>query len=168
MLDYIGYTGPAIVFVLSLFLLYGKWIFFSYYIFGYFITFILNSVLKVIIKQPRPKEDNLLFNLHLTNGKRIGFDRYGMPSGHSQTVWYSLVFIFFALRSHKHFTKIITVYLIITLNTMIQRVQYKNHTVTQVIVGAFVGSFTGYFIYLMAKSKIHGLLRYKPDDNAFK
>jgi membrane-associated phospholipid phosphatase len=49
---------------------------------------------------------------------------------------------------------------------MYQRVKYKNHTVSQVVGGAFVGSISGYLFYLAAITKITGPLKLKMDDNA--
>lgn len=100
---------------------------------------LLNFILKAIIKQPRPKGD---LNL---NGKkhspRILSDVYGMPSGHAQGVVLSTVYIYSVLKN----VEITTFYILLSLLTMSQRVIYKNHTISQVLVGAFVGAFIGYF-----------------------
>ena len=94
--------------------------------------------------------------------KRFGPDQYGMPSGHAQMVFFSTSFIFFALKNKY----ISLVYFIISLISMYQRVKYKNHTVSQVVGGAFVGSISGYLFYLAAMSKLSGPLKLKMDDNA--
>jgi membrane-associated phospholipid phosphatase len=49
---------------------------------------------------------------------------------------------------------------------MYQRVKYKNHTVSQVVCGAIIGSICGYLFYLAAMSKLSGPLKLKMDDNA--
>ena len=161
-IDYIGYLGPVILLVASIFLLKNKATLLSTYIFGIIISSIMNCILKYIIKEPRPSEDLNIYNASIAQGKRVSFDKYGMPSGHATGVFYSTAFIFFALKD----PYISFIYLLISINTMFQRVKYKNHTVSQVIVGAIVGAITGYIAYLFATKKLVGLLKYKKDDNA--
>jgi hypothetical protein len=48
---------------------------------------------------------------------------------------------------------------------MYQRYLYENHSIKQVIVGVFVGLFTGYLIYLVATKKLMGNIKMRPDDN---
>lgn len=161
-IDYIGYLGPMILLVSSIVLLISKPTLLSTYIFGFVMSVIINSILKYIIKQPRPSEDLSIYNASIAHGKRVSFDKYGMPSGHATGVFYSTAFIFFALKN----PYISLFYLIISINTAYQRVKYKNHTILQVIIGAIVGAITGYIAYLFAKKKLVGLLKFKKDDNA--
>jgi membrane-associated phospholipid phosphatase len=161
-LDYLGYLGPFLLLVSTIFLLRNKGTFLSLYIVGYICSIITNIILKSVIKQPRPNEDLSIFNAEVTHGKRISFDRYGMPSGHATGVFYSTMFIIFALKS----PLLSFIYILISVNTCYQRIKYKNHTILQVICGAFIGLVIGYVSYLFASKKINGLLKYKPDDNA--
>ena len=46
-----------------------------------------------MIKEPRPANDEKSLELMVANVKRIGYDKYGMPSGHSQNCIFSLVYI---------------------------------------------------------------------------
>jgi membrane-associated phospholipid phosphatase len=85
-----------------------------------------------------------------------------MPSGHTQSIFFSIIFVYLALKDKK---TIIIVYLFIGLITMFQRVLFKQHTVLQVVAGAMVGVLFGGFIYYMAEQKIIGKLRFKKDDN---
>jgi membrane-associated phospholipid phosphatase len=162
----IGQYGPLILIFLSMYLLWNKHNLFFYYCVGYFSDAILNLVLKGIIKQPRPSEDIKQFNLALTHGKRFLFkdgiphDIFGMPSGHSQSVFFSTIFIYLSLRKKNIFY----VYLIISLLTMIQRVTFNYHTTLQVIVGAIIGAAFAYFIYYLAGEKIKGHITEKKDD----
>lgn len=161
-----GKIGPLILFFTSLYLLWNKSNLLYYYICGYFLSAILNLVLKGIIKEPRPSEDPKLFNIALKHSIRFKFangypyDIFGMPSGHAQSAFFSTIFIYLALRD----IKISIFYLFIALLTMYQRVLFNSHTVIQVLAGALVGILFGGFIYYMARQKIMGKLRAKPDD----
>jgi membrane-associated phospholipid phosphatase len=164
-IDIIGYFGPQILILLTIFLLFNKYTLLQIYLIGFVINSFLNFVLKGIIKQPRPSEDKHVFNVWLNNGMkgdRLWFDRFGMPSGHAQSVFYSTFFIIFALQN----TNINILYLIISLNTLYQRVKYKNHTVLQVIVGAIVGTIIGSLLYYYSQKILQGKLKEKEDDNA--
>ena len=162
----IGTSGPLVLFIYSLHLLWKKNNLFYYYVCGFFLCTILNLVLKGIIKEPRPSEDPKLFNIALKHSIRFRFvngyphDIFGMPSGHAQLVFFSTFFIYLALKN----IKITIIYLLVSLLTIYQRVLFKDHTVLQVFAGALVGILFGGFIYFMARQKIMGKLRAKPDD----
>jgi membrane-associated phospholipid phosphatase len=162
-----GKSGPFVLFVYSVYLLWNKSNLLYYYICGIFLDAILNLVLKGIIKEPRPSEDPKLFNVALKHSIRFKFidgypyDVFGMPSGHAQSSFFSTVFIYLALKD----IKITILYLIVSLLTMYQRVLFNSHTVLQVLAGALVGILFGGFIHLMARQKIMGKLRAKKDDN---
>ena len=162
-----GKTGPIVLFFYSSLLLWNKNTLFYYYVYGSFLNFILNFILKGLIKEPRPFEDPKLFNIALKHSIRFKFingypyDIFGMPSNHTQSIFFSIIFIYLALKD----IKIISVYLFIALITMYQRVLLKDHTVLQVFAGAIAGTLFGGFIYYMAQQKIIGKLRYKKDDN---
>lgn len=164
--DVLGFFNCQILFVISIFLLYGKWTFMTYYIIGYFASSLLNFLLKAIIRQPRPSEDASLFDIKVKYGKRVSFDKYGMPSGHAQSSFYSTIFIICALFSNKNIHWIIAFYLLMSINCLLQRVRFHNHSVAQVIVGSIVGGLFGYAMFLISKSKLFGKLRYKDDDDA--
>jgi membrane-associated phospholipid phosphatase len=162
LVDVIGYLTPKILFILSCFLLWSKPFLLIYYFVGFFINMLLNVVLKITFKQPRPSEDIRLFNIAINNGKRMKYDVYGMPSGHAQTSFYSLMFIYLVFKNNY----LTLFYFILSLLTLYQRVKYKNHTFNQVIVGSIVGSIVGYFIFYISTKKISGKLKSKKDDNA--
>jgi membrane-associated phospholipid phosphatase len=168
MFNYVGQFGPIILLVFSLYLLYNKQNLFFYYTVGVFVNAILNLILKGIIKEPRPSEDPKLFNIALKNGERFIFkdgiphDIFGMPSGHAQSSLFSTIYIYFSLKS----LKILYFYLFLSLIIMCQRVAYKYHTITQVLVGAIVGALFGYYVYYLGQQKLKGKIREKPDDNA--
>jgi len=162
----IGSFGPIILIFLSMYLLWNKNNLFFYYTVGVFIDNILNLILKGLFLQPRPSIEKKEFDLALKHGKRfifkdgIPYDILGMPSGHSQSSFFSTVFIYLSLRKNN----IGYTYLAISLLTMMQRVMYGHHTILQVIVGAVIGSVVGYLFYYLATEKVKGLIREKPDD----
>ena len=163
-----GTYGPIILIFLSMYLLWNKQNLFFYYTVGIFVDAVLNLILKAFFLQPRPSVDEKTFDLALRHGKRflfkdgIPYDIFGMPSGHSQSAFFSTTFIYLALR--KNDNPMFYTYLVISLLIMIQRVMYNHHTIFQVCVGASVGSCVGYLFYYIASQKIKGQIREKVDD----
>ena len=154
----LGSYGPIFLIFLSMFILWNNHNLFFYYTVGLFVNSILNLILKSIIQQPRPLEDIDKFNLALTRGKRflfkdgIPFNIFGMPSGHAQASFYSVVFIFLSTKQYN----LLYFFTLFSLLIIIQRVYFNYHTILQVIVGAIV--FILYFIILFIIIKCHVLL----------
>lgn len=161
-IDYIGYYGPVILFILSILILRNMKRYLQFFISGFILNNILNIILKLLIKEPRPVKDQKTIEIAVTNGVRVGFDKFGMPSGHAQNCGYSLMFIAMAL-----YNPLITIlYMVITLITIIQRYQYNNHTALQLLIGLLIGSGFGYLTYSMGNKFIMGNIKLKPDDYA--
>ena len=164
--DNFGKYGNIILLFLSMHFLWNKENLFFYYNVGFFTDALLNLILKGCFQYPRPCEDINTFNLALTHGKRFIFkngmpyDIFGMPSGHSESVMFSTVFIYLALRKKN----ILYLYLFLSLVTMCHRVTYNHHTFAQVFAGAIVGSLFGYFVYFLSREKIKGHITEKLDD----
>jgi membrane-associated phospholipid phosphatase len=115
----IGEYAPQITFILSLFLLRSKHTLQITYLVGFFINIIIVYILKGLFKEPRPTDDVYSFKLERIYKNAPGFERYGMPSGHAQSVLYSTIFIYYVLRD----VKITAFYVILSLFTIFQRVQ---------------------------------------------
>lgn len=147
-IDYIGHQTPIILFFSSILFTLDNKLNCAYFILGFFINNMLNALLKSWIQEPRPSSDKThIFNLDISethiNYEQLGAHKYGMPSGHAQSVFYSTIFIHFVLKN-----KLIScVYLLLSLNSIRQRVVYQNHTILQVIAGSVIGSSFAYFIY---------------------
>ncbi len=162
----IGQNGPMLLLFTTIFLLRNKHNLLFYYILFFIISIFLNMILKGIIQQPRPSIDTKTFNLMMKNKERyvhkhgIPYDIFGMPSGHSQSVLLSTIFIYLSL----HDIKIAMVYLFITLITITQRVIDNHHTILQVIFGSIIGCLLGYAAYKMAQSNVQGKKTAKKDD----
>jgi membrane-associated phospholipid phosphatase len=164
-----GNNGPLILFALSIFLLRNKVNLLYYYILFFVIGEILNTFLKSIIQQPRPSIDKKTFDLMMKNKERyiktngLPYDIFGMPSGHSQSVLYSTVFIYLAF----HNIKLTLGYLLVSIITLAERVVDNHHTILQVIFGSIFGIIIGFLSYEIVKRKITGKLNQKKDDYAF-
>ena len=164
LIDYIGLYAPIILFILSIFFLRNMYKYLYFFVIGFIFNNILNIVLKLLIKEPRPTTDQKAIEIGIVNGARIGFDKFGMPSGHAQNCGYCLVFIIMTLNN----PFITTLYLVVSVISLFQRYLYNNHTILQLIIGLIVGTFFGYFIYNIANKYIVGNIKMKKDDHFYK
>jgi membrane-associated phospholipid phosphatase len=166
LLKQIGEYGPFILMIISIFLLRNKWNLLFYYILFFGVSILINLVVKGIIQQPRPSIDPKTFNLMMKNKERyiykhgIPYDIYGMPSGHSQSVLMSTIFIYLSL----HDIKIFILYLFVTIVTLTQRVIDNHHTILQVICGSIIGIILALLAYKMAEKNLEGKITEKEDD----
>ena len=162
-----GEYGPIILIFISWYLLWNHNNLFFYYNVGILANAVLNLIIKGIIQEPRPLFDSKKVNLAKIHAKKyffqngIPFDIFGMPSGHAQMSFFTLVFIYLSL---KH-TNLLYLYIFFSLLICYQRVKFEYHSISQVIVGAIVGSSFGYLVYKLAREKIKGKIREKPDDD---
>jgi diacylglycerol kinase (ATP) len=162
----IGAYGPIILIINSWYFLWDNNNLFFYYTVGVFVNAVINLILKGIIQEPRPIFDSKIIKLASTHTKHqfystgVPFDIYGMPSGHAQSSFFSLIFIYLSLKK----LNIVYVYLFVTLITIYQRIDSNYHSMIQIIVGGLIGAGFGYFVYQLAKEKIKGKIREKPDD----
>lgn len=145
-LETIGDCGPYIMILYSIGLLFSKPNMLFYFIVGICLSFIVNNILKGIIKQPRPKFNTKEVSIALqTSAVRyiLGYDIYGMPSGHAQTSFFITTFIYLVTRQ-----VLITFFMILlSIMVMFQRVIYNEHTISQVLVGSIIGILFGFFVY---------------------
>jgi membrane-associated phospholipid phosphatase len=160
--DYIGMLAPAILFILSIFLLRNMKTYLRFFVFGFILNNILIVILKLAIKEPRPTEEQKAIEIGIVNGARISFDKFGMPSGHAQNCSFCLAFITMLLNN----PYITGLYTIISFNSIFQRYLYNNHTILQLIVGTIVGTIFGYIMYTIANKNIMGNIKMKKDDDA--
>ena len=167
-LKYTGKYGPLILFFPTVFLLWNKKNALMYYVLGFCLNSIANVFLKLLIRQPRPSDDKQKFDLALDKGKRflfdsgIPYDVFGMPSGHSQSIAFTTVFVFMTIPNNAF--RLFCV--LIALITLWQRVHYNHHTVMQVTVGSMVGGLFAYLMFYMNRKNIAGKIKERVDDNA--
>lgn len=162
----LGSYGPLLLIILSWYVLWNHKNLFFYFNVGLFANAVLNIILKGIIQEPRPMFDSKKIKLITTNARDyffqngIPFDIYGMPSGHSQAVFFMSIFVYLSL---KH-TNLLYLYLLLSLLICYQRVKFDFHSISQVIVGALIGSYFAHLIYKLAREKIKGIIQEKYDD----
>lgn len=139
-LSNIGYYGPLNLLVLIFFMYYKTHkpiIVYILTILWQLFSLLLNIILKFTFKQKRPTQ--------LTNSKyntiyhTIYNDKYGMPSGHAQSVMAQLTFIIFYFKN-KYIT---TLALVQTFITLWQRYYTNQHTINQLLIGSLIGIVLG-------------------------
>jgi membrane-associated phospholipid phosphatase len=140
-LDYIGVCAYVILFLLTIFLLQNKIKYLKVFVVGFIMNYMLNAILKYAIREPRPSEDSRLIAVPIK--ERVGFDKYGMPSGHAQKSGFCLSYITLVLNN----PLITGIYLVITAISLYQRYKYSNHTILQLVVGLVIGIIAGYLAY---------------------
>ena len=158
----VGYMTPSIMLVVTIWLLRNKMNYLKFFFYGYITNIVVNSLLKWFLKEPRPVNDWKILQLGITHTKRIGFDKYGMPSGHAQHCGFMLAFITLVFES----PLVTGLYSILSFICLYQRYLYQNHTLLQIIVGFGVGLGVGYLFYELGAKKLVGNIKRRPDDNA--
>lgn len=142
-LMFIGYFSGNIFFVMIVsYLLYYKYFMWTYiYVLFYIINYYLIMFLQKNIKDPRPNDGKEFMKDEFKN-----YEAYGMPSGHTQTAFFSLVFFYMVT----HSIPWLIIMLFIAACTIIQRLIYRKHYITQIILGGIIGSILGYstFFYI--------------------
>jgi membrane-associated phospholipid phosphatase len=160
--DYIGLYAPEILFLLSLFLFRNKLNYLTIYSAGYIFNFILNILLKLALKEPRPKKTKRVLEIAIANEYEYEYEKFGMPSGHAQRCAYSLAFITLVLND----PLVTSIYLAVTGLTFFQRFKYLDHSILQLFVGFCVGLSIGYMFYLIGNKYIKGNIKMRADDSA--
>jgi undecaprenyl-diphosphatase len=158
--DYIGVYAPIILFILSALFLRNKLTYLSLFTYGFIFNNIINIILKLTIKEPRPTDDQKIIELAVINNVRVGFDKYGMPSGHAQNCGFVFAFLTLSLTNYY----ISSIVLFISVISMLQRYLYKNHTIFQLVVGFIIGLIIGYLFYFISCKKLSGNIKPKKDD----
>ena len=144
---WVGVLGPYFLILVSCILLLHHPVSLVVYLLGEAFNSIINLMLKGMIRQERPKHEIPLFEFGIRDGKRYQSDKYGMPSGHSQNIGFSLAYI----ANTTHNPTITWAYAILSAITLTQRYVYRNHTVSQIGIGFMLGLAMGYMFYRLSK-----------------
>ena len=73
-IDMIGFTGPLILLLVGILMLWSNKYFWCAYLVIFIINILINKLAKVIIKQPRPND-----GISVMNEEYTGIEMYGMP-----------------------------------------------------------------------------------------
>ena len=163
LLAYIGFWGPIILLFLSICILSRAPIrLLGAYCIGQLCSSLVNYIAKGLIKQPRPSSETVhyftwdSFEDRFRKSSTMGAQEYGMPSGHAQSVFFSLVFFHYALKNDW----ITFLHFCVAIITSVQRIIYKNHSIEQVIAGGIVGGSLGYLAWVYLPSLVGRLERW--------
>lgn len=151
---FIGYFSGRILFIMivSYFLYYQRFFWMWVYVFLYIINICIILWLQKIWKDPRPSNGIEFMKAEFHNS-----EVYGMPSGHTQTVFFSLVYFYMITRSINW----LLIMFFVVVCTISQRLIYRKHTILQIIVGGIIGTLYGYSAYLFINDyKKNGYLIY--------
>jgi membrane-associated phospholipid phosphatase len=135
--DYIGFYAPDALSLLAGILLFNQVKFLAVYIVFFFLNQFVNRSLKEYIKQPRPSGSRSLV------GETYGKGSYGMPSYHSQKIWFVTIFLYLV----KQNVHLLIFCLAAAAITMYQRWSYRAHSIPQLAVGAGLGASMAAFAY---------------------
>jgi membrane-associated phospholipid phosphatase len=155
-LAYVGVYGPLlnlIIYILvEVFNILNDEISLIYFIMSLLLQIIspiMNHVLKVLIKQPRPKGAKDIDKYE----KRLDKGSLGMPSGHAQ-MHSSIITLAYYSNFPFYIICIMVLFLIISL---FQRFTFKKHTISQLLVGVIVGFILthGYWYFILKPIQIN-------------
>jgi membrane-associated phospholipid phosphatase len=150
--DLIGHYGPVISFALTFYNIIHQIPYLTAFVFGSILNVILNMYLKTTIREPRPENQIEYIDYNETYNDLTGFNEFGMPSGHAQTVMFAVVFLFL-VKGPSAFTYAI---LFIAGLTIYQRWKYNRHTVRQLIIGSVVGGLVAALVFHATHIYLHG------------
>jgi dolichyldiphosphatase len=116
---------------------------FTYSVVG-LINYIANIALKKYLAEPRPKV------------RSVQFEEFGMPSSHSQFMWFcsSYMLLFSLLRLHNtDLLKVLCAMVVVGASTTMSysRVYLQYHTVSQVVWGGVVGGVGAFLWFLLTQ-----------------
>jgi hypothetical protein len=138
-IDIIGFNGPIILFLTSIIKLWKQKYIYGYLLF-YIINIFINNLLKNTIKQARPNN-----TMNTITEKYPGVHKYGMPSYHTQSVFFSLTFLFLVKKS----VFLLLIECFIAFITIYQRWINHHHTIEQLVVGSIIGIINAYIGYIL-------------------
>lgn len=140
-LDILGYYGPTIMVVANIwefrYRLFHVGLFIMYILFAILVT----KQLKGLIREPRPAQIN---NEWMHSMEYTGVEQYGMPSGHSTLMFFSLFYLWWNTKN----TWYMIGGLFLAALTLYQRFKFKKHTISQLLVGAVLGFTLSYIAYM--------------------
>ena len=141
--DNTGYYGPILLFFIVIYLLWNRPKYLQLYVICFFVNTFLNKALKIMFREPRPENPLEFSSLERYKNE----ERYGMPSGHAQSVFFSIIYLY----NIHHSISVLLFTLFIGFVTLYQRWKYRRHTIQQLIVGSAIGSIFAWSVYSLEK-----------------
>jgi len=142
----VGFFSEIIMFFMVVVLLFKSKIDLFVFIIGFNLSAFFNGFLKNLFKEPRPNHPLKFLDSEKFKSNKIV---YGMPSGHSQNVFFSVVYLY--LCTH-HLLPWPLIGIFIGILMFVERWVFHNHTELQLIVGALVGSLFAYIVVFIKNS----------------
>lgn len=143
--NYVGYLGPHILIIMNVYVLlfhYPKHLY-LYIPFLFINDILINPALKLLFRQSRPYGYNKVVGID----KGLFTNSYGMPSGHSQSSFFSIMYLWLVTQSGIY----LLIGLYIGIITVYQRWRDKRHSIDQLIVGGALGAFFAYTSFMISK-----------------
>jgi len=140
----IGFFGEFIMIFLVVSLIWGQTGSLIFFFIGYILNVLINIVLKRLLREPRPIDP--IAYLASEKGSMKGAKYYGMPSGHSQNVFYCISYLLNCIPRNIDW---VLLSFMIGLITIWERYIFHNHTVMQLLVGAILGFVFGWIVYII-------------------
>lgn len=136
----IGYFSEMIMALIVIYVLQKNITNTAVYILFLLISGYANTILKSLIRQPRPSTTKkFLYSEHFSRINTI----YGMPSGHSQNVFYSITYLYLTVKDGIYWLQL---GLVLAALMMYERLTFHNHTLIQLFVGALLGILLGWIV----------------------
>jgi membrane-associated phospholipid phosphatase len=130
----VGFYGPIILGLVNAMFLWCRKMYLISYVICSALNLLVNSALKIIIKEPRPSVQIYMNDHDIVPDSAPS--KYGMPSGHAQSVGFSTTFLYLVV----HSPATLCVSLFICALTIYQRHKYRRHTIYQLVAGLTIGS----------------------------
>jgi len=151
-LNSLGFFGELILLCIVSFVLYSNIADLLVFYIGLIVNSFINQTLKPWIKNPRPTSPiKFLADEKLLKGS----NSYGLPSGHSQNVFYSLTYLYLTVQQFNVWTILGG---IIGVITIYERWSHRNHTLLQLIIGAALGCLFAFFV-IYARNQVEKNMR---------
>jgi membrane-associated phospholipid phosphatase len=149
-IDVIGFYGPMLIGFINIGALWCRNLYAISYVLFSMLNVLFNGVLKTIIKEQRPSGQIYLNQYDIVPNTVPS--RYGMPSGHAQSVGFSVTFLYLVV----HSPAMLYVSLFIATITLYQRYKYRRHTIGQLAIGFMVGALFAAISHEITKTYITG------------
>jgi membrane-associated phospholipid phosphatase len=147
-LDGVGFYGPLIVIFCIVIALYKQVKYMWAFVIGIISNGLLNKYLKSIFLEDRPLHP-IPFSKY---EKYSGIEKYGMPSGHSASIGFSVIYLLL-VKPHSVWLPIC---IAIGCLTVYQRWKYRRHTVEQIAIGIITGGVFGWIVYELQAGILYG------------